>query len=553
MIFVIKIFGQTDTNFSSNGDKILQPKKCRIHKRDNGDYYADIECSPEYSSYIKNGNIVICPTPTGEQAFRFLNPELNKNKIKVKAKHVYYDSDNYLIQDSYVVLKTCNQALEHINAATDNASPFTTISDITSIHSFRCVRKSLNQAVSTILERWGGHLVRDNFNIAIRSSIGADNGVTIRYGKNLKGIQKTEDWNSVVTKLLPVGKDGLLLDEIYLYSDTQYALPYTKTVTFTQDLEQEEGETDDAYTFRLKEDLKQQATAYLAANCIPKINYTVKANIEKITDIGDTIDVIDEALGISLTTHVIAFEYDAILEKFVQVEFGSTKEKLSNLLNNVSNSTAQQITQRDDQLSAKLSDELSEAADKIWGALGSSYVIYEGSQILIVDKLPKEEATNVMRINSAGIGFSTTGINGAFTSAWTLDGTLNMQAINVINLAADLIKGGTLKLGSNLNEYGQIQIYNEANTLIGKFDKDGVILYGTNGTYLVMNPVVGFAGYDSEGNLMFWVSEDEFHMKKSVVEEEITLCSKVRFIPITLYDTDGTTVINDGIGLVSTN
>jgi phage-related protein len=415
------------------------------------------------------------------------------------------------------------------------------------------VRKSLNEAVSTVLERWGGHLVRDNNIIGIRSSIGADNGVTIRYGKNLKEIQKTEDWTNVVTKLLPVGKDGLLLDEIYLYSDTQYALPYTKTVSFTQEIEREEGETDDAYTFRLKEDLRQQATAYLTANCVPKINYTVKANIEKITDIGDTIDVIDEGLGISLTTHVIAFEYDAILEKFVQVEFGNSKEKLSNLMNSVSASTSQQITQRDQELAVMLNEELQAAADKIWGALGNSYCIYEGNQILIVDKLPKEEATNVMRINSAGIGFSTSGINGAFTSAWTLDGTLNMQAINVINLVADLIKGGTLKLGSNLNEYGQIKIYNEANTLIGTFDKDGVILYGTNGTYLVMNPVVGFAGYDSGGNLTFWVSEDEFHMKKSVVEEEITLCSKVRFIPITLYDTDGTTVINDGIGLVSTN
>lgn len=550
---MIKIFGQTDTEYSSNGDKILQPTKCRIHKIDNGEYYADIECSPDYAEYIKNGNIVVCPTPTGDQPFRFLNPEITKNKIKVKAKHRYYDSENYLIQDSYVVDKNCNQALEHLNAATDNTSPFTTVSDVASINSFRCVRKSLNEAVNVVLERWGGHLVRDNNIIAIRSSIGADNGVTIRYGKNLKEIKKTEDWNNVVTKLLPVGKDGLLLDEIYLYSDTQYALPYTKTVSFTQEIEQEENETDDAYTFRLKEDLRQQATAYLAANCVPKINYTVKANIEKITDIGDTIEVIDETLGIDLTTHVIAFEYDSILEKFSQVEFGNSKEKLSNLMSSVSASTSQQITQRDQELSVKLSEELSAAADKIWGALGNSYCIYQGDQILIVDKLPKEEATNVMRINSAGIGFSTSGINGAFTSAWTLDGTLNMQAINVINLVADLIKGGTLKLGSNLNEYGQIQIYNEANTLIGKFDKDGVILYGTNGTYLVMNPVVGFAGYDSDGNLTFWVSEDEFHMKKSVVEEEITLCNKVRFIPITLYDTDGTTVINDGIGLVSTN
>lgn len=550
---MIKIFGQTDTEFSTNGDIILKPTKCRIHKQDNGEYYADIECSTDYSDYIKNGNIVVCPTPTGNQAFRFLNPELNKTKIKVKAKHVYYDSENYLIQDSYVVDKNCNQALEHLNAATDNKSPFTTVSDVTSINSFRCVRKSLCEAVSTVLERWGGHLVRDNFNIAVRSSIGADNGVTIRYGKNLKEIQKTEDWNNVITKILPVGKDGLLLDEVYLYSEQQYALPYTKTVSFTQEIEQEEGETDDAYTFRLQEDLRQQATAYLAENCVPKINYTVKANIEKITDIGDTIEVIDETLGIDLITHVISFEYDAILEKFVEIEFGNSKEKLSNLMSNVSANTSQQITQRDQELSAKLSDELSSAADKIWGALGNSYCIYEGNQILVVDKLPKEEATNVMRINSAGIGFSTTGINGTFTSAWTIDGTLNMQAINVINFTADLIKGGTLKLGSNLNEYGQILIYNEANTLIGKFDKDGVILYGTNGTYLVMNPVVGFAGYDSEGNLTFWVSEDEFHMKKSVVEEEITLCNKVRFIPITLYDTDSTTVINDGIGLVSTN
>ena len=37
-------------------------------------------------------------------------------------------------------------------------------------------------------------------------------------------------------------------------------------------------------------------------------------------------------------------------------------------------------------------------------------------------------------------------------------------------------------------------------------------------------------------------------MKKSVVEEEITLCSKVRFIPITV--TSGSTIVNNGIGLI---
>lgn len=111
-----------------------------------------------------------------------------------------------------------------------------------------------------------------------------------------------------------------------------------------------------------------------------------------------------------------------------------------------------------------------------------------------------------------------------------------------------MIKGGTLKLGSNLNQNGQIEVYDEANNLIAELNKNGLKMYGADGTYILMNNEVGFAGYDRNGNKIYWASGDEFHMKKSVVEEEITLCNKLRFIPITVKD--GDTVTNDGIGLV---
>lgn len=329
---MIKIFGQTDTDFSSNGDKILQPTKARLRKEDGGDYYVDIECSTDYSAYIKHGNIIVCPTPTGEQAFRINNPEITKTKIKARAKHLYYDSANYLIQNCNITDKTCSQALSELNTSTDNVSPFTVASNITDINSYECILKSLNEAVSGVLERWGGHLVRDNFQISIKETIGTDNGVTIRYGKNLKEIQKSEDWNNVVTKILPTGKDGIQLDSVYLISDTQYAIPYTKTISFNQDLEKEDGETDEHYEGRLKADLEEKATAYLNENCTPKVNYSVKASIENVSDIGDIIEVIDEDLGIDLLTSVTAFEYDCIMEKFSLVEFGNIKEKLSNLL-----------------------------------------------------------------------------------------------------------------------------------------------------------------------------------------------------------------------------
>lgn len=549
---MIKIFSPTDKVFNSNGDAVVNATRAVIHKVDNGDYYIELECGLDYIDYVKPNNLIVAPTPKdGYQAFRIQAPvETTRTKIRVKAWHVYYDSENYLIADTFIVDKNCNAALDQLNEHTDNPSPFTTLSDVETIKSFRCVRKSLFEAVNTVLERWGGHLVRDNFNLQIRNVIGQDNGVIIQYKKNLKSIMVSEDWSAVCTKLLPVGKDGYLLDELYLYAETQYSIPYTRTVSFDQgDINQEDYPDESSYLEALREDLIAQGTAYLKISQYPKINYTLSANMEKITDVGDIVEVQDERLGVSLTASVLSFDYDCILEKYTQIEFGTLSANLSDLMSGISNEINTSVAEATQDLTVNLNAAIEVAEAKIWEALGSSYCIYSGDQIMIVDSLPAETAHNCIRINSAGIAFSQTGINGTFTTAWTIDGTFNAQAINVINFTADLIKGGTLKLGSNLNSYGSLEVYNESNNLIAKLDKSGLIMYGADGSYLVINNVVGFAGYDRLGNKIFWSDKDEFHMKKSVVEEEITLCNKLRFIPIEVYD--GNSLVNDGIGLVS--
>ena len=560
---MIKLFDTTDKIYNSNGYKIIQTLKAKIHKEDNGDFYINVEAPLSYIQDLVPNKILVANTPQGEQPFRITNVENTRTKIKLKAYHVFYDSENYLIQDSYVVDKNCNDALDHLNNSTDNTSPFTTISDVTKINSYRCVRKSLYEAIQVLLERYGGHLYRDNWTIGIKNSLGQDNGVTIRYGKNLKDIKATYNWDNVCTKLLPVGKDGLLLNandptaSVYIESQTQYEIPYTKTVSFDQsnisedDYKDEQGELDeDAYTQALINDLAEQGQNYVTTNSIPVVNYTLSANVEKVSDIGDTIQVTDEKLGIDILTNIISFEYDCILDQYTQIEFGNFTPTLSGLMNNITNQTQQIVDENNAILEITLGQELQEAQEKIWNALGSSYVIYEGDKILVVDSLPKETATNVIMINNGGIGFSNSGINGNFNSAWTIDNVLNMEQINVINLTADLIKGGTLKLGSNLNQNGQIEVYDEANTLIAELNKSGLKMYGVDGSYILMNNTVGFSGYDRLGNQIYWVSKDEFHMRKSVVEEEITLCNKMRFIPITITDSNDN-IVNDGIGLVS--
>lgn len=555
---MIRLFSSDDKTFTTNGDIVIKPLKAKVHKEDNGSFYLDLETSLDYVDDLTANRIVVANTPQGSQAFRITNVEQTRKKISAKCHHVFYDSNNYLIADSYVVDKNCNDALDHLNNATDNTSPFTTVSDVTRINSFRCVRKSLYEAIQTVIERWDGHLVRDNYTIAIRNAIGKDNGVVVRYAKNLKEINCEYNWDNVVTKLMPVGKDGLLLDEKYVYSNIQYDIPYTKCVSFEQnrieedDYKDADGNLNEAsYNNALMNDLRTQAQDYVNSNCKPSVNYKLKANLEKITDVGDTIVVKDERLGLDITTNVIAYDYDCILERYTELEFGNFKQKLSNLVDSITSSTQQTIQENNKVIKVTLSDELKTATDKILSAMSSSYVIYEGDKILVVDALPKEEAHHVIMINSGGIAFSDTGINGAFKSAWTIDNVLNMEQINVINLTADLIKGGTLKLGANLNQFGTLEIYDEANNLIGILDKNGLRLNGVDDGYIVINNEIGFAGYDRNGNKIYWVSKDEFHQKKSVVEEEITLCNKMRFIPITLYDNDGK-ITNDGIGLVST-
>jgi len=235
-------------------------------------------------------------------------------------------------------------------------------------------------------------------------------------------------------------------------------------------------------------------------------------------------------------------KYDSIRDKYIEIEFGNFKNKLKDLITTIKSDTDKTVNSAKEVVTVQLQDELNEATSKIWGTLGDSYVIYEGNRILIVDRLPKEEATNVMMINSQGIGFSNSGINGAFTSAWLIDGTLDMQSINVINMTATLVKGGTFKVGAHVNEAGRIEIYDIANTLIGTFDENGICVFGKDGSKVIINPEE-FAGYDFKGNKVFWMNGDEFHMKKSVIEEEITLCNKARWLGIETTD-------NTGIGIV---
>ena len=62
-----------------------------------------------------------------------------------------------------------------------------------------------------------------------------------------------------------------------------------------------------------------------------------------------------------------------------------------------------------------------------------------------------QTAVNVIRMNRNGIGFSSTGYDGPFTSAWTIDGHFNADFITAGTINAALIKAGLLSDGQGKN------------------------------------------------------------------------------------------------------
>lgn len=319
---------------------------------------------------------------------------------------------------------------------------------------------------------------------------------------------------------MPVGKDGLLLNaldpnaEIYVESSVQYSLPYTKTVTFTQDeINQEDFPNETAYIQALVNDLYSQALDYLEINQVPQINYTLKANLDKVTDIGDTVEVIDERLGINLMTYVIGFVYDCIFGQYTEVEFGNFTKTLSGLIGNITASVDKTVSAQVQSVTANVEEQINAKTEGIMSILDASYVIYNGDNVLVVDTLPKENATNVIKMDNNGISISNEGINGAFSLVWSIDGSFNAGNLEILNLAYSMIKSGTLSLGSNSDNLGVLKLYDPANNVICKMDNSGLIMFAQNGSYISINNQDGFICYDRNENMLFTLDGDEFKAK----------------------------------------
>lgn len=439
---MIVLFDVGTNVFDSNGMFTIHPfvlTELKEKSLNAWSIYAEIPI--KYSDDIEEGMIAFVNTKSkGGQPFVISNPKRTDKIISFTANHVVFESRNYILGDVRPTDMGAAGALNYVNRRTDIDSPFTTTSDVANSQTAYFINKTLLEALDTIETRWGGTYDIDKYHIYLRNSVGVDRGYNIMYGKNLEGLRVFEDWSNVVTKLMPVGFNGIKLPEKYLYSELDYGKPHSKVIKFETDLEDEDKTEENLII-----ELRRNATEYLKSNELPLLSYEVDSNVDQELNIGDKVQVKHPI--VTIDTEVISYEYDILSKRVLKLVFGNYKRDVKKKIDSIKDAIVD-IVEKTSGIESILFDqsELMNSMNKF------GHVYQDDNQILIVDTLPKETAKNVWRWNMGGFAFSKNGVEGPYKQAWTMDGKFNTEFISANSIMTNMLHsdvGSSLDISSN--------------------------------------------------------------------------------------------------------
>ncbi|MDD6788666.1 MAG: hypothetical protein PUE04_00985 [Lachnospira sp.] len=474
---MIKIYDSTEKEYATNGLGTVETYKCEEEKNIslNG-WKITVECPLKYADLIVRDRIATAETKEkGMQPFRIGNVEKKGSRLYFTARHVAFDTENYVLAN---VRPTGLNPVAYANwliTHADQTMPFSVKGSAAGTCPTRdFVRKTVKDGLDQMLEDMPDVIIdpdKWDINVYDSSRVGSDHGRKITYGRNLQDWQITENWDDVCTKILPEGPNGLTMPEVYLISDMQYDVPYTKTVSFDiPDKDDAGGTYSDDQKIAM---LRTQAQEYLKTHANPKVSYEIKSDIPQELCINDTVRVLHPML--TLTAHVQGYTYDCNSRRVLSVTFGNYDPSPASTLSG----TVKDLKKRTEKVRSDQEKAIAIQTALIKNLSKNGYVYIDDNEIDVLDKLPRSSAKNVWRWTLGGLGFSSTGVDGTFTTAITQDGRINADFITTGVLSADLIKAGVLSDTKGLNTWnmdtGELHIntlsnLNASNLIQGTLD-----------------------------------------------------------------------------------
>lgn len=440
------LFDAGETAFAGNGLGVLADAvSCIVTEERNGAFELEMEYPVNgihYGELALRRLILAEPNAAAvAQPFRIYKiARPMGGVVAVSASHISYDLSGVPV--SPFTATTAAEAFAGFSSHAIIENPFTFTSELATQGNFTVtvpasIRSLLGGTEGSIIDVYGGEYEFNRFNVVLRAARGQNRGVSLRYGKNLTSLEQDENCESVYTGVLGYwsGESGPLVVGEIAYAPGTYAVQRILVVDFTQDYE----------TQPTSAQLTASAASYVSRNGVgvPSVSLSVSfvqlgqsaeyADIEPLEQVNlcDTVKVEFPALGVSATAKCVKTVYNVLTGRLDSVDIGEAR-------GNIASTIAEQQQAIKDTPQQVLS-EVGRITSMITGNTGGYVVlnIPEGEtyprELLIMDTPSKATAMNVWRWNLGGLGHSTNGVNGPFTTAITQDG----------QIVADFITAGT--------------------------------------------------------------------------------------------------------------
>ncbi|MBQ1292684.1 MAG: phage tail protein [Clostridiales bacterium] len=442
------LFDEDSTSFSSNGLGRLDPISCEVTEERNGVFELEMEIAQTslHADQIGMNSIILAkPNQTADlQAFRVYNITKPINgRFTVTANHISYQLSYIPAMPFTIAADTtaCKSALLALKSNAAESCPFTFDTDVQTVASFTVkvpasIRSKLGGSDGSILDQFGGEFEFNNYSVYLHKNRGLTiPKVSLRYGKNITDLTQEEYITNTVTGVVPFWTDTDGINVVTLPEksvDSQYAAnyPFKRTVPLdcSQAFENAPSQSD----------LRTYAQAYVNQSGIGVPTVSIKVSFVNISDyegfeslqtvsLCDNVNVYFEKLDIKTTSKVVKTVFNVLTERYESIEIGTIKPSLAQTITDTNGAITTALE--------KANYNVRNATAWLTGSNGYVMAVKNSDgtwkELLFLDTNDAATAHNVLRINENGIGFSSTGVAGPYTQAWTLDGKLVVGGTSV--------------------------------------------------------------------------------------------------------------------------
>ena len=478
------LFPADAATFTSNGlGRLSDAITCKVEEERNGKYELEMEYPVDgiHFDLISHSCIIYAKPADGEDAQPFEIYEISKpigGKCTIRAEHISYRLLRIPTMPAGQQTGVA-QALQSIKTNSAETCPFSFWTDKTSTGSFevktpKSIRACLGGESGSILQSFGGGEYKwDKFEVKLYQRRGADNGVVIRYGKNLTDLTQEENIAETITGICPywAGTNSsnqeviVTLTEKVLHSANAGNYPYNRTAVL-----------DCSSAFQnvpTESQLRVYAQNYITANGIgvPKVNNKIKflplwqseeykdrANIERVK-LCDTVTVKFEKLGVDATAKVIKTKYNVLAERYDEVELGDAKSSMVKSIKAV-----ETVVEEVEETQSLFRRNMVAAMNEILSGQDGDIIFTidettgKRSNIMAMNTSDPTTANQILMINYKGIGGFSNGLNdeSGYMLAITRDGKINATAITTGVLNAALVKAGVLSDDAGRNYWNML-------------------------------------------------------------------------------------------------